>query len=90
MDTNISEEPPPKRLRQDTVDNEAPSSPEANKKGLAAAKSDLEVDSSSSPLEIFSPQIFEKSDQYAIAYNKAKPYPHGVLKDLFVQGYAGK
>jgi hypothetical protein len=90
MDTNTSEEPPLKRHRQETVDIEAPSSSEANNKGLAAAKSDPEVDSSSSPLEIFSPRIFEKSDEYAIAYNKAKPYPHGVLKDLFVQGYAGK
>ena len=43
-----------------------------------------------SPLEVFSKDILSNPEKYATAYSEAKPYSHGLLKGLFVDGFAGE
>jgi len=91
MTTNSKEEPPAKRSRQEAGECEAASLPtKTEDKESISIESEAQSQSSSSPLDIFSPKIFEKSDEFVKTYNDAQPYPHGVLDELFVNGYAGK
>lgn len=43
-----------------------------------------------SPLEVFSKDILSNPEKYAAAYSEAKPYSHGLLQGLFVDGFAGE
>lgn len=47
-------------------------------------------DAEESPLEVFSKDILSNPEKYAAAYSEAKPYSHGLLQGLFVDGFAGE
>ncbi len=80
MTKQSTEQPPAKRSRKEL----------SEEKGSPPQESTAQSEPNVSALDIFSPKIFDKPNDLVKAYNNAKPYPHGVLDEVFVEGYAGK
>ena len=78
----MAEEPPTKKVRQgdDLVANET------SNYSILSENGKVERDSHSS-FSILSPSIISSASKFAKSYSEAKPYPHNVIPDLFVNGF---
>jgi len=89
---STGEEPPAKKSRsEDTPAAEESDAPaNASTEHHANAETETETETETSPLDVFSNHILDNAEQYAKTYSDAKPYSHGVLEQLFVDGFAGE
>ena len=86
---STGEEPPAKKSRTEDTPAAEPADA-ANANSSTEPVTHANTNNDNSPLEVFSKHILTDSEQYAKTYSNAEPYPHGVLEQLFINGFAEK